>query len=156
MSEPRTQDTQPGAGVLRMTERIAAPRETVFDFLVDPEKMVRWMGTEADLDATPGGRFEINVTGSDIASGTYLEIDPPERVVFTWGWKGSADVSPGSSTVTVTLTADGEETILDLHHAGLPGGADDAHQTGWTYFLDRLATVSAGGDPGPSTAGVSQ
>ena len=135
---------------LHLTERIAAPRETVFGFLVDPELMLRWMGTEVDLEPEPGGKFWLNATGTDIASGSYVEIDPPNRVVFTWGWEGSAAVPPGSSTVTITLTPDGEDTVIDLFHTGLPGGANDEHSKGWTYFLGRLVIVSAGGELDPS------
>jgi uncharacterized protein YndB with AHSA1/START domain len=129
--------------------RVAARPEAVFDYLVEPDKIIRWMGVATDLDPRPGGRFWLDVTGTDIASGTYLEVDPPKRIVFTWGWEGSVEVPPGSTTVTVTLTADGDETVVEVRHAGLPGGAADGHEDGWTYFLSRLAAVSEGGDPGP-------
>ena len=133
------------ADVLHLTERIAAPRDTIFDFLVKPEMMLRWMGTEVELEPEPGGRFWLDTNGTNIASGSYVEVDRPNRVVFTWGWEGSADVPPGSSTVTITLTADGDDTVLDLFHAGLPGGPEDKHSEGWTYFLGRLTIVAAGG-----------
>lgn len=135
---------------LHLTERIAAPRETVFEFLVNPELMLRWMGTEVELEPEPGGTFWVNATGTDIASGRYVEVDRPNRVVFTWGWQDSTDVPPGSSTVTITLTSDGDDTVLDLFHAGLPGGADDQHSKGWTFFLGRLLVVSIGGEIDPA------
>jgi uncharacterized protein YndB with AHSA1/START domain len=137
------------AEALHLTERIAAPRETVFEFLVDPEMMLRWMGTEVELEPEPGGKFWLKPTGTDIASGTYVEVDPPNRVVFTWGWEGSSEVPPGSSTVTITLTTDGDDTVVDLVHAGLPGGSDDEHSKGWTYFVGRLVIVAAGGEVDP-------
>jgi uncharacterized protein YndB with AHSA1/START domain len=135
---------------LVLTERIAAPRETVFEFLVDPDKMLRWMGTEVDIEPEAGGKFWLNANGNDIASGTYVEVDHPRRVVFTWGWIGSDDVPPGSSTVTITLTADGNNTDLELRHVDLPGGVSDAHSEGWGFFLPRLKAVSMGKDPGPN------
>ncbi len=135
---------------LVLTERIAAPPEAVFDFLVDPEKVLRWMGTAIDIDPQPGGQFRLNATGTDIAVGTYLEVDPPSRVVFTWGWEGSTEVPPGSSTVTFTLTADADHTVVELRHDGLPGGAGDSHSDGWGYFMPRLAAVAIGEDPGPN------
>ncbi len=134
------------AEALHLTERIAAPRETVFDFLVEPEMMLRWMGTEVDLEPEPGGKFWLNATGTDIASGTYVKVDRPNCVVFTWGWEGSSEVPPGSSTVSIMLTTDGDDTIVDLFHAGLPGGSNDEHSKGWTYFLGRLVIVSTGGE----------
>ncbi len=134
---------------LVLTERVGAAADVVFDFLVDPEKMLRWMGTEVEIDPRPGGAFWVNVTGQDVASGSYLEVDPPNRVVFTWGWEGSTDVPPASSTVTITLTPDGDATIVELRHDGLPAGPDDDHNEGWTRYLDRLSAVAEGRDPGP-------
>lgn len=142
--------TERTSASLVLTERVKAGPDRVFDFLVDPEQMLRWMGTEADIDARPGGRFWLNVTGTDIASGSYVEVDRPNRVVFTWGWEGSDEVPPASSTVTITLTADGDETIVELRHDGLPDGQIETHGEGWNYFVDRLAAVAEGRDPGPS------
>jgi uncharacterized protein YndB with AHSA1/START domain len=67
--------------------RIAARPETIFEFFVDPQKIVRWKGRLASLDPRPGGGFLVDFNGDDIAAGEYVEIDPPNRVVFTWGWK---------------------------------------------------------------------
>ncbi|MDX2381301.1 MAG: SRPBCC domain-containing protein [Acidimicrobiia bacterium] len=153
MTQPNTTTTTgttsvTADGAIVLTERVHASPEEVFEFLVDPEKMIRWMGTAVDIEPTPGGKFWLNATGTDIASGTYLEVDPPRRVVFTWGWEGASEVPPGSSTVTITLTGDGDDTTVELRHEGLPGGADDQHVEGWSYFLPRLAAVAAGNDPG--------
>ncbi len=139
-----------GGSVIVLTERVHATPEVVFEFLVDPEKVLRWMGTEIEIEPEPGGKFWLNATGTDIASGTYLEVDRPHRVVFTWGWEGGAEVPPGSSTVTITLTADHDHTMVELRHEGLPGGAGDEHVEGWSYFLPRLAAAAAGSDPGPN------
>ncbi len=143
----QSETTTPDSLVL--TERVKAGPDVVFDFLVDPDKMLRWMGTAVEIDPRPGGRFWLNANGTDIASGSYVEVERPNRVVFTWGWEGSEDVPPASSTVTFTLTADGDETIVELRHDGLPGGQMDAHGHGWTYFFGRLVAVSEGRDPGP-------
>jgi uncharacterized protein YndB with AHSA1/START domain len=146
MNQPETEDDT----ALVLTQRIAAPRETVFEFLVDSDKMLRWMGTEVDIEPEAGGKFWLNANGTDIAAGTYVEVDPPNRVVFTWGWIGSEDVPPGSSTVTISLTSDGEHTEVELRHVDLPGGQNDAHGEGWGYFLPRLNAVALGEDPGPN------
>jgi uncharacterized protein YndB with AHSA1/START domain len=136
-------------GALVLTERIRATPDEVFDFLVEPEKLLRWMGTEADIDPRPGGKFWLNVTGDDVAVGSYIEVDRPNRVVFTWGWDNSADVPPGSSTVTFTLSVDGDETIVELTHSGLPMGQGDEHRNGWAYFLPRLGAAAIGLNSGP-------
>jgi uncharacterized protein YndB with AHSA1/START domain len=129
---------------LVISERIRASPDEVFGYLVEPDKLVRWMGVEARIDPSPGGAFWLNVTGDDIASGTYVAVERPHRVVFTWGWEGSDEVPPGSSTVSVTLTEDGDETVVELVHRGLPGGQADEHGRGWTYFIERLRRASLG------------
>jgi uncharacterized protein YndB with AHSA1/START domain len=82
--------------------------------------------------------------------GEFVEVDPPSRVVFTWGWEGNAHVPPGSTTVEITLEADGEETIATLRHSGLPDEkAVQEHTQGWEHYLSRLEIAGGGGDPGP-------
>jgi uncharacterized protein YndB with AHSA1/START domain len=131
--------------------RIEASPETIFPFFTEPDLMVRWMGTSAELDARPGGAHRVEVTEERVATGEYLEVSPPDRVVFTWGWETEASpVRPGTSTVTVTLTPDGNHTIVKLVHSDLPSdGAAVAHGDGWDQYLARLRVAAAGGDPGP-------
>jgi len=80
-----------------------------------------------------------------------VTVDPPHRIVFTWGWEGDGSpVPPGSSTVEITITADGPDaTVLRLVHRGLPLPALDRHRDGWEHYLGRLTIRAAGGDPGP-------
>jgi uncharacterized protein YndB with AHSA1/START domain len=134
---------------LTMQRRIAAPPEAVFAFLVEPEKMLRWFGVSADIDPRPGGLLHIAVTGGDVVKGEYIEVIPPSRVTFTWGWVGDPDLAPGSTTVTFELAPDGDGTALTLTHADLPVAAAESHARGWTYFLGRLETVGEGREPGP-------
>jgi uncharacterized protein YndB with AHSA1/START domain len=129
---------------------VAAPPESVFPYFTDPDRMIRWMGTEAELDARPGGIFHVLVRGEHPARGEYVEIDPPGRVVFTFGWdQPDWAVQPGTTTVEVTLTAEAEGTKVVLTHRDLPEGAVAAHGHGWDHYLARLVTAGAGGDAGP-------
>ena len=121
-----------------ITQRIAAPPEAVFPFLVEPERMLRWMGTAARLEPTPGGEFWLDMNGTDVAVGAFSEVDPPRRVVFTWGWQGSDEVPPGSTTVSIDLTVDGTDTIVELRHDGLPDELAARHHEGWNHFLPLL------------------
>ncbi len=128
--------------------RIDASPETVFEYFVDPEKMIRWMGMSAKADATPGGSYDVVVTPTFHAIGAFKEIDPPRRVAFTWGYEGGA-VAPGSSLVRVTLTPDGAGTLVTLEHSGLPDDEQvQGHTEGWVHYFERLAIVAVGGDPG--------
>jgi uncharacterized protein YndB with AHSA1/START domain len=129
---------------------VNARPETVFAFFVEPDKMVRWMGTTAELDPRPGGTYRVDLNPTARARGTYLEVKPFERVVFSFGWEGDAIPAPGASTVEVTLTPDSGGTRVRLVHRGITNrDAQAQHREGWDLYLSRLAIAAAGGDPGP-------
>jgi len=130
--------------------RIRARPETIFPFFTDPDLFGRWGGV-ATLDPRPGGIFRMDVDGKNVARGEFVALDPPHRVVFTWGWEADGSpVPPGSSTVEITLTGDGEHTIVRLIHRDLPSEESaDSHAAGWEHYLERLEIVGAGEDPGP-------
>jgi uncharacterized protein YndB with AHSA1/START domain len=122
---------------VRREVRIAAPRELVFAYFTDPARMVDWFGQGALLEPRPGGTFRVDVNGRDVVVGEYVEVDPPRRVVFTWGFAGGA-IAPGSTRVEVTLEPDGDGTQVVLLHHGLAGPARDGHAEGWSRYLARL------------------
>ena len=126
---------------------IEAPPEVVFAHLVDAERMVAWMGERAELQPRPGGGFAVDINGVPFR-GEYLEVDPPHRVVVSWGMAGSPDLPPGASRVEFTLTATPGGTALTLAHTGLPESRARTHATGWSHYLGRLRVAAAGGDPG--------
>ena len=131
-------------GAIEITQRIEASPEIVFAYLTDSQRFIRWMGVGAELDPRPGGRYRIDVDGVHIASGEYQKVDPPRRLVMSWGWEGHPTVPPGSTTVEITLTSDRGATILKLRHLGLPGeGERRAHTEGWLQYMSQLA--AAGG-----------
>lgn len=135
--------------VLEYEARVAASPETVFAFFTDPAKMVEWMGTEATLDPRPGGACRINTTGHAVMSGEFVEVDPPHRIVFTWGFETNLFETPPQSTVVeVSLTPDGADTLVRLVHRRLHPSALAAHRAGWDHYLPRLADVALGRDPG--------
>lgn len=135
--------------VYERTLAIDASPETVWEFLVDPEKLMRWKGINADLETQPGGIFRCEVIPGHIARGEYIEIDKPNKLVFTWGWDGSDDVPPGSSTIVIELASDGDGTSLRFVHKDLPSAeAIASHAHGWDHYLPRLETAAGGGDPG--------
>jgi uncharacterized protein YndB with AHSA1/START domain len=128
---------------------IAARPETVWEFLVDPEKVTRWMGTEASFDARPGGVHRVKVVSGNTALGEFVELDPPRRLVFTFGWEGDGNMQPGSTTIDIELIPDGDGTVLRFAHRGLPDAdAVARHSHGWDHYLQRLTTAASGGDPG--------
>ncbi len=135
---------------LERTLSIEASPETVWEFFVDPEKMKRWMGVEITVEPQPGGIYRCVVIPGHTAVGQYVELEPPHRVVFTWGWeREDTVVQPGMSTIEVELTPEGEGTKLRFVHRDLPGAAEvESHGQGWDHYLPRLEIAAAGGDPG--------
>lgn len=136
--------------VVRRETRIPAPPAAVFALLTDPEKILGWIGTEAQLDPQPGGLYLVNVTGARFARGAFREVVPVHRLAYSFGWDGSEAVPPGSSLVEIDLIEQPDGTLLRLTHTGLPDAAQCAgHAEGWAHYLDRLAKLGAGRDPGP-------
>jgi uncharacterized protein YndB with AHSA1/START domain len=133
--------------VLTATVRIAAPPADIFPYFVDPALLIQWIGERADLHPEPGGTFALDFSSTQVR-GHYVEIDPPRRVVFTWGVPGKDSLPPGSTTVEVVLTADGPETLVELFHHGLPAAERDSHLEGWTTMLGRLAQHAGQAGPG--------
>ena len=131
---------------------IDASPETVWEFLVDPEKATRWMGQTATLDPRPGGVYRVEVIPGNTAVGKFVELDPPRRLVYTWGWEpGGLDKTtpPASSTIEIELVPSGEGTTLRFTHRGLPSEkAVESHSHGWDHYLERLVIAARGDDPG--------
>jgi uncharacterized protein YndB with AHSA1/START domain len=127
---------------------IAASPETVWELLVDPEQVTRWMGQVATWDVRPGGEYRFEVVPGHTARGEFVEIDPPRRLVQTWGWE-DGPVTPGSTTIEYELVPDGDGTLLRFTHSGLPNAeAAASHAHGWDHYFERLSIVAAGGDAG--------
>jgi uncharacterized protein YndB with AHSA1/START domain len=126
---------------------VEAEPDDVFDCLVVPEMMVRWMGDRALLHAVEGGRFEVDINGV-LIRGEFLEVKRPQRLVVSWGQLGNANLPPGASRVTFELVAEQGGTLLTLTHDGLPEPEAKKHAVGWPHFLGRLVVLAGGGDPG--------
>jgi uncharacterized protein YndB with AHSA1/START domain len=136
--------------LVRRETFIAAPPAAVFAYLTDPEKIVSWMGSHADVDPQPGGLYLLRGVGRGAAArGAFREVAPVHRLVYSFGWDGLAEVPPGSSLVEFDLVDQDGGTLLRITHSGLPNAEQCAsHERGWTHYLGRLAIVAAGGDPG--------
>ena len=127
---------------------LPAPPEEVFRHLTDPAAMIRWMGQHASLEPVQGGAFEVDINGVPVR-GRYLEVDPPRRVLVSWGVAGNDEMPPGATEVEFTLTPIPAGTRLRLVHRGLTESQREMHAVGWGHFLTRLAGAAAGNDPGP-------
>jgi uncharacterized protein YndB with AHSA1/START domain len=129
---------------------IEAPPEVVFEHLTRAERMVEWMGEHAVLEPRPGGRFAVDIQGY-LVRGEYLEVDPPNRLVVSWGMDGAADLPPGLSRVEFTLERTAMGTHLSLSHSGLPETRAIGHAAGWTHYLARMQLAATGIKTAPDT-----
>src|SRR5271157_1033684 len=102
--------------VVRRETHIPAPQAVVFAFLTDPEKILRWMGTEAQVEPKPGGLYLVNVTGARFARGAFREVVPVHRLAYSFGWDGDEAMPPGSSLVEIDLIERDGGTLLRLTH----------------------------------------
>ena len=135
--------------MVRRETHIAAPPATVFAFLTDPEKIISWMGTEAETEMHPGGLYLLKGVNGRVACGTFREVVPVHRLAYSFGWDGDEEVPPGSGLIEIDLIDRDGGTLLRMTHSGLPNAAQCAsHAKGWAHYLGRLAVVAAGRNPG--------
>ena len=139
----------PGPGLsLQIKRTFQAPREKVWAAWTERKGLERWMCRDVpthdpkytELDVRPGGRYAIEITQPDgviyRGSGTFLEVKPPEKLVFTWAWKSTPE---RESLVTVLLKPDGDGTLLTVtHEQFFDEDARDRHQFGWNGALDKM------------------
>jgi uncharacterized protein YndB with AHSA1/START domain len=127
---------------LRESVLIDAEPEEIYSYFTDSAAMVEWMGQSARLDPRVGGELQIEINDSAVR-GRYLLLDPPRRIVFSWGFASSDELPPEASTVEVKLTKETGGTRVELVHSGLPEPERDKHAHGWHYFLARLVAAQA-------------
>jgi uncharacterized protein YndB with AHSA1/START domain len=129
--------------VLRRT--FEASRARVFRAWITPKALEQWLRprgmrmTVQSLDARVGGSFHFELENGSSIIGTYLEIVPPEKLVFSW----SVGAAPGQkTTVTLDFLEQGAVTELVLTHEHL--ATPERHAVaagGWSSVFDALASV---------------
>lgn len=151
-----TAHAQPEADTsLTLRRTIAAERPKVFQAWTEPALLGRWFCPRdsrvelTEVDLREGGRYRLGMRDPEgdvhVATGTYLQIVPPQKLVFTWAWEGGE--MEGDTQVTVELIDQGDSTEVVLIHQRFPS-ADmrDKHETGWASCLDHLEqALEAGG-----------
>ncbi len=122
--------------------------DTAFALITEPERLRRWQTVAARVDLRVGGDYRWTITPGHSAAGTFTEIEPGKRVVFTWGWQGPEA---------------GSQRLHRHHHPGAgrrrhncpagprgPGSGEQVagHTEGWNHYLGRLVTLATTGDAG--------
>ena len=152
---------------LRITRKLAAPRELVFKAWTEPEFLLKWWAAHpdfttpiAEVDLRVGGKYRLGMLppGQDqphVIGGIYREVSPPEKLVYTWVWEpqipetqirsGSGPeglVAPGETLVTVEFhDVDGQTEVVLTHQFFAGQEMRDKHSQGWNGCLEQLATL---------------
>jgi uncharacterized protein YndB with AHSA1/START domain len=132
---------------LEVRRTIRAPRQRVFDAWTKAEELKKWHAPgpltvpTAEVDLRVGGNYRINMRAPDganhIVMGTYREIDPPKRLVYTWSWENR----PIDSLVTIEFHDLGDSTEVVLRH-DLPSEQERTqHEQGWVGCLAKLESM---------------
>lgn len=133
---------------LNISRTINATPEALFNAWLDPKMLTRFMAPgpnttvpHAANDPVVGGRFDIIMKVGDQElphAGTYKEIDPHSRLVFSW----ESPMSVDGSTVTLTFKPVDGGTEINLHHVKFQNEEKrNNHEGGWNAILDKLETA---------------
>jgi len=137
--------------IVQLRRRVKATAEEIFELWTKPDLMARWMSPfpdavdcKASCDFRLGGSYSLVMASQDSSrevSGTYVQIDRPRKLVFTWMGPLTNHVT---TLVTVELNSRGDETELVLTHERLPTPEMHiGHTKGWGHILDHLADATS-------------
>jgi uncharacterized protein YndB with AHSA1/START domain len=138
MSVPKNFDHR-----LDRTIVINAPREAVFRYFTDSSHWSKWWGAGSTIDSRPGGKIYIKYPEGTEVAGEVLEVKPPEKIVFTYGYVNGNPIPAGTSRVTIQLAAERGGTKLTLTHELDSAAVRDQHVQGWRYQLSLFSNVVA-------------
>lgn len=126
---------------LDRTVVIEAPREIVFRFFTDEKRWAAWWGAGSTIDSKPGGKLRIRYPEGTEVLGEVLEVKPPDRIVFTYGYASGQMIPPGGSLVTIRLEPDPRGTRLEFRHDFAEAAVRDQHVQGWRYQLSLFSNI---------------
>jgi uncharacterized protein YndB with AHSA1/START domain len=129
---------------LDRTVVIRATPETVFRFFTDDRRWASWWGKGSTIEAQPGGRVFIRYPGGVEVAGEVIDVQPPARLSFTYGFVSGAPIAAGTSRVTIRLEPITGGTRLHLTHEFDEPVVRDEHVQGWRYQLSLFANLVAG------------
>ena len=144
-----------GVGVVRIEDRYDTDIDDLWSALTDPARLARWWG-RLEGDLRPGGRIRTFVTSAELEStGVVEECEAPRHFRVTSretdeSRAGSAPDAPPpfDSVIEVTLTPDGDRTVLVIEITGMPLEKVAFYGAGWQIHAENLALHLAGHEPG--------
>jgi len=147
---------QPSVFVLQDQRLLGAPPARIFSLLTEPTELAKWWGPhgfttpEIELDLRVGGSYRYTMQPPEgeafHLSGDFLEVDPPDRLVFTFRWD-EPDPDDRETVVVLSLDAAGEATEVSLTQRGF--ATEDRlalHRNGWADSFDRLGQLLQSSD----------
>jgi uncharacterized protein YndB with AHSA1/START domain len=145
------------AGVVRIEDRYETTIDDLWRAVTEPDRLARWYG-KVEGDLSPGGQFRTYVTDAEIeATGRVEACERPRRLLVTTreteeSYGRGQGVPPFDEAIEVTLTADGDETILVIEVRGMPLDKIEFYGAGWQVHAEHLAAYLAGRDHGDTEA----
>jgi uncharacterized protein YndB with AHSA1/START domain len=141
-----------GAGVVRIEDRYDTDIDDLWSAITDPVRLARWHG-QLEGDLRPGGEFRLYLEADDIDSTGHIDAcKPPRRLVVTTretdeSYRKGQGVPPFDAVKEITLTPDGDQTVLVLEVRGMPLDKIAFFGAGWQIHAENLAAYLAGRDP---------
>ena len=148
----RPTETKRAGIAFKLQRRFEKPRDVVFRAWTDPEVLKLWwcpegwIPAEIKIDLRVGGSYRIGMrrkTGGlpVYVEGTFLEVNSPEALAYTWNWKNAFDEMP-QTRVTVRFFSEGEATVVFLEHDSLSEiSVCLRHRSGWLAALERIRQI---------------
>jgi uncharacterized protein YndB with AHSA1/START domain len=146
-----------GNGVVRIEDRYDTDIDDLWQALIDPGRLARWLG-QVEGDLRPGGEFRLyNAADDNDQRGRVEACEPPRRLLVTIretdeSWRKGNGAPPFDQTTEATLTADGSQTILVIEVRGMPLNTIAFYAAGWQIHAENLAAYLAGRDCGDAEA----
>ena len=140
-----------GAGVVRIEDRYDTAIDDLWSAITDPARLARWFG-EVDGELSQGGEFRVHIADAGHRTGRVEACEPPQRLVVTTretdeSYRRGQGVPPFDAAWDITLTADGDQTILVIEVKGMPLDKIAYFGAGWQIHAENLAAYLAGREP---------
>jgi uncharacterized protein YndB with AHSA1/START domain len=140
-----------GAGVVRIEDRYATDIDDLWSAVTDPDRLARWFG-EVDGELSEGGEFRVNIADAGERTGQVETCEAPQRLLVTTretdeSYRRGQGVPPFDAVWELTLTADGDHTILVIEVKGMPLDKIAFYGAGWQIHAENLAAYLAGREP---------
>jgi uncharacterized protein YndB with AHSA1/START domain len=141
-----------GAGVVRIEDRYDTDIDDLWSAITDPVRLARWFG-EVDGELSQRGEFRVRIADAGERTGQVEACERPERLVVTTretdeSYRRGQGVPPFDAVWDITLTADGDRTILVIEVRGIPLDKIAFYGAGWQIHAENLAAYLAGQEPG--------